>query len=352
MKHVRISFYGLFSAVCLTAAVGCTSKPFTLTCEMTPVIAMYQEGTVVDSVLVQYMLPDGEYATLGRAEVSENIASYSGKIAGPVIGQLKIFLTVPGGSGLSECNMIIEPGGNICADEKLSFYGSKGNDVVNAALDKLAICTDDPQAVQALLDEFQDRQGDVVTVAFFVKALPQLGLERWADLLDSMGDGVRNHPYIKNLSQSVNREIDVLHAREAMSPGARYKNFYGVWEGKEYKLSDFIGKYVLIDFWASWCNPCREEIPNIIRTYNKYRGKGPEVIGVAVSDKPEDTARAVKKLGINYTVFNEKDNSASAAYGIQSIPQIVLIGPDGTILATGIRGEEIEETVKGYLSKL
>ena len=109
------------------------------------------------------------------------------------------------------------------------------------------------------------------------------------------------------------------------------------------------GKYVLVDFWASWCNPCRKEIPNIIRTYNKYKGKGLAVIGVAVSDKPEDTARAIKELGINYTVFNETDNSASAAYAIQSIPQILFIGPDGTILASGMRGAEIEETVKSYL---
>ena len=136
-----------------------------------------------------------------------------------------------------------------------------------------------------------------------------------------------------------------------MSPGAQYKDFQGTWEGKEYKLSDFVshGKYVLVDFWASWCEPCRKEIPNIIRTYNKYKGKGLEVIGVAVSDKPEETAKAVKKLGINYTVFNETDNSASTAYGIQSIPQILLIGPDGTILKQGLRGESIGEAVKEAL---
>ncbi len=330
--------------------VGCTSKSFTLTCDMSPVLAMYQEGSTVDSVLVQYMLPDGEYATLGRAEVTESIVQYSGKIAEPVFGRLKFYLTVPGGTGSSECNLIIEPG-NISTDEKLSFYGSKENDAVNAALDKLALCADDPLAVQALFEDFQSKHGDVATTACFAKAISQLGMERWAGMLGSMSDGVRNHPYIKNLSKNVNKKLAAQRARDAMSPGAQFKDFQGTWEGKEYKLSDFVsrGKYVLVDFWASWCNPCRKEIPNIIRTYNKYKGKGLEVIGVAVSDKPEDTAKAVKELGINYTVFNETDDSASAAYGIQSIPQILLIGPDGTILKQDLRGENIADAVKEAL---
>lgn len=339
----------LYLAAALLVA-GCTSKSFTLTCDMSPVLAMYQEGSTVDSVLVQYMLPDGEYATLGRAEVTESIVQYSGKIAEPVFGRLKFYLTVPGGTGSSECNLIIEPG-DISTDEKLTFHGSKGNDAVNAALDKLALCADDPQAVQALFEDLQSKHGDVATAVCFAKSISLLGLERWADMLGSMSDGVRNHPYIKNLSKNVNKKLAAQRARDAMSPGAQYKDFQGTWEGKEYKLSDFVshGKYVLVDFWASWCEPCRKEIPNIIRTYNKYKGKGLEVIGVAVSDKPEDTAKAVKELGINYTVFNETDDSASAAYGIQSIPQILLIGPDGTILKQGLRGENIADAVKEAL---
>ena len=337
----------------LTAALlvaGCTSKSFTLTCDMSPLLAMYQEGSTVDSVLVQYMLPDGEYATLGRAEVTESIAHYSGKIDKPELGKLQFFLTVPGGNGSSECNLIIEPG-DISTDEKFTFHGSKGNDAVNAALDKLALCADDPQAVQALFEDLQSKHGDVATTVCFAKSISLLGLESWADVLGSMSDGVRNHPYIKNLSKSVDKALTAQQAQKAMSPGAQYRDFQGTWEGKEYKLSDFVnrGKYVLVDFWASWCNPCRKEIPNIIRTYNQYKGKGLEVIGVAVSDKPEDTAKAVKELGITYTVFNETDDSASAAYGIQSIPQILLIGPDGTILRQDLRGENIAEAVKEAL---
>ena len=350
MKRCTPLFHSIFVIALLATAVGCSSKSFTVTCDLSPILAQYDGGTVIDSILVQYMLPDGEYATLGRAEVTGNVARYSGKIQEPAIGKLRFFLTVPGGSGSSESNLILEPG-DITADEKYSFHGSQGNDAVHAALDQLALCANDPHAVQDLVDEFQRKNDDVATAFFFSKTIPQLGLEGWAETLGSMGEGVQNHPYIQKLSESVSKVLAAQRAQEAMSPGARYRDFQGTWEGKEYKLSDFVnqGKYVLVDFWASWCNPCRKEIPNIIRTYNKYKNKGLEVIGVAVSDKPEDTAKAVKELGINYTVFNETDDSASDAYGIQSIPQILFFGPDGTIIATDLRGDEIEQSVKRAL---
>ena len=118
-------------------------------------------------------------------------------------------------------------------------------------------------------------------------------------------------------------------------------------DGKTIRLSDYVGKgqYVLVDFWASWCGPCREEIPNLITAYNKYKEQGLIVLGVAVCDKPEATTQAIKELNIPYPQILNSQKIATDLYGIEGIPEIILFAPDGTILKRGLRDEEIEKTL-------
>lgn len=130
--------------------------------------------------------------------------------------------------------------------------------------------------------------------------------------------------------------------------GKKFKDFEAEYNGKVTKLSDYVGKgkYVLVDFWASWCGPCKAEIPNLIKVYNTYKGDKFEVLGVATWDKPEDTVKSIEKLGIPYPQIMNAQQAGSDAYGITGIPQIILFSPDGTILKRNLRGEAIEKAIK------
>ncbi|WP_321332248.1 TlpA disulfide reductase family protein [uncultured Bacteroides sp.] len=117
-------------------------------------------------------------------------------------------------------------------------------------------------------------------------------------------------------------------------------------EGKPIKLSDYAGKgkVVLVDFWASWCGPCRQEMPNLVSAYAKYKNKGFEIVGVSLDKDGESWKGGIKQLNITWPQMSDLkywDSEGSKLYAIRSIPHTVLIDKDGTILAHSLRGEEL-----------
>ena len=127
-----------------------------------------------------------------------------------------------------------------------------------------------------------------------------------------------------------------------------FKDFAVEYDGKTTRLSDYVGRgrYVLVDFWASWCGPCRQEIPNLIALYEKYKDEKFQMLGVAVQDNPEASLKAIDEMQIPYPQILNTQKIATDLYGIQAIPEIILFAPDGTILARGLRGEEIEQQLQ------
>jgi peroxiredoxin len=125
-------------------------------------------------------------------------------------------------------------------------------------------------------------------------------------------------------------------------------------EGKPVKLSDFKGKYVLVDFWASWCGPCRQENPNVVKAYNRFKDKNFTVLGVSL-DKPggkDAWVQAIKDDGLTWSHvsdLNYFDNAASKMYGIQAIPFNFLLDPTGKIIARNLREEALQTTLAELL---
>lgn len=126
-------------------------------------------------------------------------------------------------------------------------------------------------------------------------------------------------------------------------------------EDKSMKLSDVISKnkYTLVDFWASWCGPCRMEMPNVVAAYGKYKSKGLEIVGVSLDNNKESWVKAIKDLNMTWKHMSDLkgwQSEGASLYGVRSIPATVLINQEGKIVARNLRGEELE-TKLGELLK-
>ncbi len=149
-------------------------------------------------------------------------------------------------------------------------------------------------------------------------------------LIEKLSSELQTSPKMDRLKESL------LLAKET-EDGKMFKELKGVSpDDKPTAISDFVGQgsYVLADFWASWCGPCKAEMPDVIALYEKYKDRGLKVIGITVNDTPEKSDSIVKLMGIPFPQIYE--SKPMSIYGITGIPHTILFAPDGTILSRRI----------------
>jgi len=180
---------------------------------------------------------------------------------------------------------------------------------------------------------------------FSMYAIAQLGpvldVSELSPLYDKLDPSLKNTEPGKQIKKSIDALMPT--ALGAIAPDFTQNDP----NGNPVKLSSFRGKYVLIDFWASWCGPCRAENPNVVRAYNKFKSKNFTIIGVSL-DKPEGRdswLAAIKSDGLTWTQVSDLkfwSNEVALLYAVQSIPHNFLLDPNGKIIAKDLRGSDLD----------
>ncbi|MBQ5434472.1 MAG: AhpC/TSA family protein [Bacteroidales bacterium] len=321
----------LFWLVLTAALVSCGKTAYTIDGLFTT-----DDGTEV------YLIDLDRGDTLAVTSVQNGRFSFTGDVKEPC------FVYV--GREKTRVSFILEPG-NVTADiDERTTGGTPMTDAYNAFHKRFYAYKRDQRAEKAALtDSVVKANPDNLLGAVALEDLAHADTSAFLALYrQTVTDRVRDFYLVR-------KAYDAIELQNQTAPGRMFTDYTVVGgnpDGTDVKLSDYVGqgKYILLDHWASWCGPCKAEMPYIKKTWEAFAGDRFDVVSVAVSDKRDDTVAALARLDMPWHQILDAQKIPSALYGVNAIPHLILFAPDGTILKRGLRGDQIYETVSEILS--
>lgn len=331
-----------------------------------------------DELVLLQIRKGGAWVTLDSVMASQGTFEMTGTIDRPAMMYLR-FKGVPGSVPVFMENASIEVTGSTDSLDQISITGSVSHDEYTAYMDskealyqqyedlseqyRLADSTGDPDQKKAIEDKFksleqQDKEGMVTFIsehpasyvaAFIARSNSyMLELEELEKITAALSPALDSSQYVKEL----NERVAVMKKTAIGQPAIDFTMADSA--GNPVSLSSFKGKYLLVDFWASWCQPCRLENPNVVACYRDFSPLGFDILGVSFDRNREDWLRAIAEDTLTWTHVSDLsfwDNAAGKLYGINAIPSNILLDPGQIIIAKNLRGEELRVRLGNIFSE-
>ena len=249
------------------------------------------------------------------------------------------------------------------AQTQLQALVQKVQAKIKAGQDTEADLADELKSFDRLVASENGAKTDDAAQIVYMKAMLYLEVfknnEKGAELIKQIKANYPDTKYGQNADKildSLAKQAAGKKIQDSLAAGAVFPDFAEKdLNGKPLSVAALKGKVVLVDFWATWCPPCRAELPNVIATYKKHHSEGFEIIGVSLDSEREKLDAFLKQQdGMTWPQYFDGlgwSNKLAGKYGVQSIPFAVLVGPDGKIIGKELRGEELETAVSAAVAK-